>query len=60
MAPSSLDCTCMRIAGPGAAMCFFLGQISLMQRNRYVHIGYTRSWSRSQAVRFQATHGIAS
>ena len=24
------------------------------------HIGYTRSWSRSQAVRFQATHSIAS
>ena len=30
------------------------------ERNTYVHIGYTRLWSHSQAVRFQATHGIAS
>ena len=52
---------CTRIAGPRAAMSFFLGQISLTNVIRtytYTYTeGYTRSWSRSQAVRFQATHG---
>ena len=52
---------CTRIAGPRAAVSFFLGQISLTNVIRtymYKYMeGYTRSWSRSQAVRFQATHG---
>ena len=51
---------CTRIAGPRAAMSFFLAQISLTNVIRTYTEGYTRSWSRSQAVRFQATHGIAS
>ena len=50
---------CTRIAGPRAAMSF-LAQISLTNVIRTYTEGYTRSWSRSQAVRFQATHGIAS
>ena len=29
---------CTRIAGPRAAMSFFLGQISLTNRNKYVHV----------------------
>ena len=48
---------CSRIAGPRAAMNFFLAQISLTNVIRTYMEGYTRSWSRSQAVRFQATHG---
>ena len=52
---------CTRIAGPRAAMSlFFLAKISLTNVIRTYTEGYTRSWSRSQAVRFQATHGIAS
>ena len=51
---------CARIAGPRAAMSFFLAQISLTNVICTYTEGYTRSWSRSQAVRFQATHGIAS
>ena len=49
---------CTRIAGPRAAMSFFLAQISLTNVIRTYTEGYTRSWSRSQAVRFQATHNI--
>ena len=49
---------CTRIAGPRAAMSFFLAQILLTNVIRTYTEGYTRSWSRSQAVRFQATHGI--
>ena len=43
---------CERIAGPGAAMCF---RFSLKFRscNVIATRKYTRSWSRSQAVRFQ-------
>ena len=41
MAPFVL-CTassrCKRIAGPAAAMCFFLAEISLAQRNTYLHV----------------------
>ena len=51
---------CTRIAGHRAAMSFFLAQISLTNVIRTYTEGYTRSWSRSQAVRFQATHDIAS
>ena len=51
---------CTRFAGPRAAMSFFLAQISLTNVIRTYTEGYTRSWSPSQAVRFQATHGIAS
>ena len=29
---------CKRIAGPAAAMCFFLALISLAQRNTYLHV----------------------
>ena len=48
---------CMRIAGPSrAAMRFFLAQFSLTNVIRTYTEGYTRLWSRSQAVRFQATH----
>ena len=51
----------LQVAGPRAAMSFFLGQISLTNvicTYTYTYTeGYTRSWSRSQAVRFQATHG---
>ena len=49
-----------RIAGHRAAMSFFLAQISLTNVIRTYTEGYTRSWSRSQAVRFQANHDIAS
>ena len=48
---------CTRIAGLRAAMSFFLAQILLTNVIRTYTEGYTRSWSRSQAVRFQATHG---
>ena len=29
---------CKRIAGPAAAMCFFLAQISLAQHSTYLHV----------------------
>ena len=54
---------CTRIAGPRparATMSFFLAQISLTNVIRTYTEGYTRSWSRSQAVWFQAMHDIAS
>ena len=51
---------CTRIAGPRAAMSICLAYFA-HECNTYTYTeGYTRSWSRSQAIRFQATHDIAS
>ena len=60
VAPSHFALQVPDVRGPRAAMSFFLAQISLTNVIRTYMEGYTRSWSRSQAVRFQATHGIAS
>ena len=50
----------LQVPGPPCASCSNFAHEQGYLGTTYVLIGYTRSWSRSKAVRFQATHGTAS